>query len=153
FASMIPELSEQFAAHGGSIILECEPRLAPLFARSFPHVHVHPSNIKTEGGNIVAHYDWLHDAGGADRTVEMGSLPKFLRRSLDRFPKNHAYLVPSSEWGGWTHWMGEQGSGPYIGLCWRSGLSGGARNLQYSPLEAWGAFLRDVPGNFVSLQY
>jgi hypothetical protein len=42
---------------------------------------------------------------------------------------------------------------PLIGLCWRSGLTGGARAVQYAPLEAWAEFLRDVEGTPVCAQY
>jgi hypothetical protein len=45
------------------------------------------------------------------------------------------------------------GASPAIGICWRSGKSGGHRSVQYAPLEAWGAFLRDLPGALVSCQY
>ncbi|MBV9550114.1 MAG: hypothetical protein JO256_10635, partial [Alphaproteobacteria bacterium] len=37
--------------------------------------------------------------------------------------------------------------------CWRSGKSGGHRSIQYAPLEAWGAFIRELPGTLVSVQY
>ena len=43
--------------------------------------------------------------------------------------------------------------GPFIGVCWRSGKSGGHRSLQYAPLEAWAAFIRELPGVVVSVQY
>ncbi len=42
---------------------------------------------------------------------------------------------------------------PAIGICWRSGKSGGARSLQYAPPEAWAAFLKDVPGTLICAQY
>ena len=41
FASLIPDLAARARAEGGSVILECEPRLVPLFARSFPGVAGH----------------------------------------------------------------------------------------------------------------
>jgi tetratricopeptide (TPR) repeat protein len=153
FVSLIPELAANLAAQGGRVILEAEPRLVPLFARSFPGVPVHASDMQTVGGQKFAHYSWLAGAGGADKTVEMGSLPALMRKSLDDFPKPHSYLLPSQERADWASWLGEQGKAPSIGLCWRSGLSGGARNLQYAPLEAWGEFLKAVPGTLVSLQY
>ena len=40
FASLIPDLAARADAEGGSVVLECEPRLVPLFARSFPGVTV-----------------------------------------------------------------------------------------------------------------
>ena len=153
FVSLVPELAEQFAHQGSRIVLEAEPRLVPLFTRSFPDVRVHASDMETIGGRKLAHYHWLHGDNGADCAIEMGSLPPLMRSTLADFPKTHAYLVPSEESASWASWLGEQGKAPYIGLCWRSGLMGGARNIQYAPLEAWGAFLRSVPGTLVSLQY
>ena len=153
FVSLIPELADMLARQGGRVILEAEPRLVPLFARSFPDVQVHASDMETRGGVKLAHYDWLRDAGGADRVIEMGSLPGLLRKSLEDFPGQHSYLTPSVERAEWARQFRAQGPAPYIGICWRSGLMGGARNLQYAPLEAWGTFLRAVPGRLVSLQY
>jgi tetratricopeptide (TPR) repeat protein len=153
FVSLIPQLAENLAAHGGRVILEAEPRLVPLFARSFAQVRVQPSDMETRGGCKLAHYHWLRGVGGADRAIEMGSLPRLLRGALDDFPKRHAYLVPSAERDDWARWLGGKGRAPYIGICWRSGLTGGTRNIQYAPLSEWGAFLRNLPGTLVSLQY
>src|SRR5471030_938764 len=36
FASLVPDLVARAKAEGGSLLLECEPRLVSLFARSFP---------------------------------------------------------------------------------------------------------------------
>jgi hypothetical protein len=80
----------------------------------------------------------------------MGSLPKYLRPALDSFAAEHAFLVPDAdEQANWKSAFGEKA----IGLCWRSGKSGGHRSLQYAPLEAWGAFIRDLPGTPVCVQY
>lgn len=153
FVSLIPDLAEKLATQGGHVILEAEPRLVPLLARSFPDVQVHASEMETRGGQKLAYYPWLRALGGADCAVDMGSLPKFLRESLSDFPANHAYLLPSHERGHWADWLRTLGPPPYIGLCWRSGLLGGTRNIQYAPLDAWGTFLAAVPGTLVSLQY
>ena len=88
FASLIPELAARAKAEGGSLILECEPRLVALFARSFPDVTVRPAVIKTIAGVRVADYDWLKGAGGANAAILMGSLPRYLRSSLERFPRS-----------------------------------------------------------------
>jgi tetratricopeptide (TPR) repeat protein len=153
FASLVPELAGRFAREGGHLVLEAEPRLVPLFARSFPQVRISASDMKTVGGRKLAHYRWLEHEGGADCAIEMGSLPRLMRRALGEFPKQHRYLTPSGERETWAQWLATQGKAPYIGLCWRSGLNGGARNMQYAPLEVWGEFLRQLPGTPVSLQY
>jgi len=146
FASLVPEL----VTPNGAVILECEPRLAPLFARSFPRVIVKPARLKTVNGAVTADYGWLREAGGATAAIPMGSLPRHLRPALASFPSPHAFLIPDAEEK--TRWKNALGEKP-IGICWRSGKSGGHRSIQYAPLEAWGAFLRDLPGTPVSVQY
>jgi tetratricopeptide (TPR) repeat protein len=146
FASLMPEL----AARGGTVILECEARLAPLFARSFPGVIVRPARLKTVNGVVTADHAWLQEAGGATAMVAMGSLPKYLRPTLARFPRPHAFLIPDAdEKARWQEIVGEDA----VGICWRSAKSGGHRAIQYAPLAAWGAFLRDMPGVPVCVQY
>jgi Flp pilus assembly protein TadD len=153
FASLMPELAARAAADGGGIILECEPRLKALFARSFPDVTVRPWTIESREGVVRAHYGWLKMIGGANAAIEMGSLPRLLRKSLEDFPTPHAYLKSDpAEAERWRMAFAALPR-PLIGICWRSGSAGGARALQYAPLEAWGAFLRDIPGTPVSVQY
>lgn len=151
FASLFPELIARAAADGGSVILECEPRLAPLFARSFPDATVKPAQTETRAGAVTAQYGWLKAAGGANVAIEMGSLPKILRGDLSRFPEPHSYLQPDSAEA--AVWRAAFANGPHIGLCWRSGKSGGGRSLQYAPLQAWADFIRDLPGTPVCVQY
>lgn len=150
FASLIPDLAARAKAEGGSVVLECEPRLVSLFARAFPDVTVKPASIKTVGGVPVADYGWLKNAGGATTATLMGSLPRYLRGTLEDFPKPHHFLVPDA--GEVAHWRSQAGE-KAIGICWRSGKSGGHRAIQYAPLESWGAALRDMPGTLVSVQY
>jgi tetratricopeptide (TPR) repeat protein len=154
FASLIPDLATRLAENDATLLLEAEPRLVPLFARSFPSAQVHAAKIEAQGGTKYARYAWLKDAGGADAAVPLGSLGGYMREDLSAFPSPHAYLVPdASERARWRDWLTGQGEGPYVGLCWRSGSLGGIRNLQYAPLQEWAAFVRDLPGTPVSLQY
>jgi len=149
FASMIPELAERAASEGGGIILECEPRLVSLFARSFPSVIVRPWDSETRGGVPLTHYGWLKSIGGATRFTEMGTLPRYMRATIESFPTPNAYLIPDSAEA--ARWRDRFGAA--IGICWRSGKTGGHRALQYAALDAWAAFVRDWPGAVVSVQY
>ena len=150
FASLIPDLAARAKAEGGSVVLECEPRLVPLFARSFPDVTVKPAAIKSVGGVPVADYGWLKAAGGATAATLMGSLPRYLRPSLDSFSNPHTFLVPdANEVARWKGMFGEKA----VGICWRSGKSGGHRSIQYAPLQAWADFLRGITRPIVSVQY
>ena len=150
FASVMDDLAARARADGGSLVLECEPRLVSLFARSFPDVTVKPSVIRNIGGAAVADYGWLKTCGGANAAILMGSLPRILRGTIGAFPNPHAFLVPDA--GEVAHWKSQFGQGA-IGLCWRSGKSGGHRSLQYAPLAAWANLIRDVDRNFVCVQY
>lgn len=150
FASVIPNLADRAKTEGGSVVLECEPRLVPLFTRSFPDVTVKPSAIKSVGGVPIADYGWLKAAGGANAATLMGSLPRYLRGTLDVFSTPHAFLVPDNQ--EVAHWKAQFGAGT-IGVCWRSGKSGGHRSIQYAPLKAWGDFLCNVKAPLVCVQY
>jgi tetratricopeptide (TPR) repeat protein len=151
FASLIPDLAARARADGGSVILECEPRLVPLFARSFVDVTVKPASIKTIGGIPTADYGWLKAAGGANTSVLMGGLPRILRGSQETFPRPHRFLIPDTdEVARWKNIFG----GKAIGISWRSGkVGGGDRNLQFAPLEKWASFLKSHDANYVCAQY
>lgn len=154
FASMIPELVAWATRQDGSIVLECEPRLEPLLQRSFPEVRVHAARMESRGGVTSARYDWLKGLGGANAAIEMGSLPRRMRNAIERFPNPHRYLVADAdEVSSWRRHFASAGAGPYTGICWRSGKTGGLRSLQYAPLEAWSEFLRQLPGTIVCAQY
>jgi tetratricopeptide (TPR) repeat protein len=150
FAGLIPDLAARAKAEGGSIVLECEPRLQPLFARSFPDVTVRPAAIRTAGGVPEADYGWLKSAGGANAAILMGSLPRYLRAAPEDFPHPHAFLVPDAAEA--ARWRDVFGAGA-VGICWRSGRMGGHRAIQYAPLEAWGRFLRGIERPLVCAQY
>jgi tetratricopeptide (TPR) repeat protein len=150
FASLFGALSARAAADGGAVVIECEPRLVDLFARSFPGALVRTAHLKTVGGRVTADYAWLKAAGGCTAAIPMGTLPRYLRPTLDRFAAPHAYLAPDAgETARWKSQFGERA----IGICWRSGKAGGHRAVQYAPLDAWGAFLKDIPCPIVSTQY
>jgi Flp pilus assembly protein TadD len=154
FASFVADLAARATDDGGSLILECEPRLVALFSRSFPGVTVKPSQMQAKSGVTTAQYGWLKAAGGANAAIELGTLARILRNRLAQFPNPNAYLIPDEdEKSRWRATSSAFGAGPLIGICWRSGKMGGARNVQFAPLETWGEFLRDLPGSIVSAQY
>jgi tetratricopeptide (TPR) repeat protein len=152
FASMIRDLAAR--AEGGSVILECEPRLVSLFERSFDDVKVHASQMENRGGIIHAHYGWLKSIGGADLTVEMGTLPLHLRDTIAKFPKPNTFLdADEIEVLNWQRTLSSVAQGPFIGICWRSGKMTDGRALNFASLAQWAAFIHDMPGTPVCVQY
>jgi tetratricopeptide (TPR) repeat protein len=151
FASLVPELIER---SDGPILLECEPRLVNLFARSFAPAEVHAYHAIAEGGKTHIAYDWVEAAGGAALGLEIGSLPRLIRASLDSVPEIYAPLTPDAdEMETWRRWLLTLGGKPKIGVSWRSGKLGGLRDLQYAPLVAWGEFIAATEAEFVMCQY
>jgi len=154
FASMIRDLSARAEAEGGRIILECEPRLVSLFARSFEDVTVCPSHMETRGPDVHASYGWVRDVGGADWAVEMGTLPLHLRDELTKFPNPNSYIdADEIETLNWQRSLSSVADGPFIGICWRSGKLTAGRALNFASLKDWAAFIRDMPGTPVCVQY
>lgn len=157
FASVIPDLVKKARGEGGSIVLECEPRLVDLFARSFPDVMVKPAVLQRNSGALCADYGWLKAAGGCSAVTLMGDLPRYLRPSIAAFPKPHIFLSPdiceAARWKSSLKARAQADSNKLVGICWRSGKTGGQRTLQFAPLEAWAQFLRDVEASFVCVQY
>jgi Flp pilus assembly protein TadD len=150
FASLIPDLAKRAATDGGSVVLECEPRLETLFTRSFPAVTVKPAALKSVNGVPVADYGWLKSVGGVNAATLMGTLPRYLRARMEDFPKPHSFLVPDAD--ETARWKNIVGPGA-IGICWRSGKLGGHRSIGFAPLELWGGFLREVDAPVVCVQY
>ena len=154
FASLFPDVLAEAERHGGSIIAESEPRLVPLFARSFPAIAFQACDVRAQAGSTTAHYDWLDAAGGAQLAIPQASLGMYFRQQLADFPGSGGYLIADdAEAARWRAWLQAQGPAPYIGLCWRSGNVSGLRALQYAPLPLWAAFAGSVPGTLVNLQY
>jgi len=143
FAGMIPELTAA-AAH---CIVECEPRLVPLFARSFPAVQAVPCTNPPHPATATA-----------DLQIPAGSAARWLRPSLERFPRSFpwglGYLrACPRRVAHWRERLAELGPGPRIGICWRSSLTSGLRSLQCTDLSQWDSVLAAPGVHFVSLQY
>lgn len=116
FASMIPDLLSE----AGSVTIECEPRLVPLFARSFPEATV----ISTASDDV-----WLHAAPKPEIELSMGDLGARFRTRMDHFPHHPGYLeVDASRAQALrAHYLDLAGNRPLVGVSWRS----------FNPLSAW----------------
>jgi len=143
FASCIAEVIAQ-AAH---CVVDCEPRLARLFARSFAKATV-------RGGRQTGPVDWLASVGPLDLAVPAGSLPKFLRRTPDSFPRQAGFLQAAPERvRAWRERLAALGPGPKIGLSWRGGVPQTGRGSRSLALEELLPLLRQPGCTFVNLQY
>ena len=138
FAGLVPELIER----ARRCTLLCAPKLATLFARSFPDAHV------------IEQIDATNSAEGFDVQVAAGSAARWLRPTLASFPDRPSYLIADPQRiAYWRERFTGIGGGLKVGFCWRSGNQIGVRVLEYSSLSQWGPIFA-VPGvHFVNLQY
>lgn len=133
---MMSSMLEELVAMGQRAIVECDPRLIPLFARSFPTLEFVPRYQKqlqrafTEGG------------GTGFRRVNALDMGTFFRRDATRFPARTHWLQPDPQRVAAlradyrARWPGRK----IIGLSWKSSRlqEGGAdksfRLADFTPL-------------------
>jgi tetratricopeptide (TPR) repeat protein len=140
-ASLYPDLT----ATTREVVVECDTRLVPLFARSFPAAEVRPQT------HDERRRETAHDF---DRAIPAGSLIRWFRPSLDTFPDRRSYLQPDPERVAvWRERLAAIGSGPFVGISWRSKIQTAERRLEYTRLDDWDGIFA-VPGiTWVNLQY
>ncbi|MFO7481444.1 tetratricopeptide repeat protein [Oceanibaculum nanhaiense] len=152
FAACLPDVIDRAAR----VVVDVEPRLVPLFRRSFPKADIRPYVMTQENGRCVFTYDWLKPK--PDIASPIGSLPRFLRARIEDFPEpdkgRQSYLqADAARVAIWREKLAALGPEPKIGICWRSGLQTPDRKRFYTDLAAWGPILT-LPGlRFVNLQY
>lgn len=115
---------------------------------------VGPFASMRHNGRTLRLCPWLKAHTPLDGYVPAGSLAREFRATIADFPKQPGFLVPDAA--RVTHWracLEALGPGPYVGLCWRSGLKTAARSKYYAPLDLWGPVLERRDLTFVSLQY
>ncbi len=142
FASCVPDV----AARAEQVVLECDPRLAGLFSRSFPgNVNVMP--LQRKGSKTLA------ELGTMDFQAPAGDLPRYLRRTTAEFPGRPFLFADPARVAIWRRRLGSLGDGLKLGIAWRGGLGktrSRVRSLAVDDL----ASLLDLPGiRWFSLQF
>jgi hypothetical protein len=111
FASCVPDLLERNI----SCIVECEQRLAALFARSFPAARVHGA---ARDGNRA----WLAQYPAIRAQIAIGSLPRLLRRDDAAFPRHRGFLrADAARVAYWRTRVGATAGMIAAAIAWRGG--------------------------------
>ncbi|PRC91485.1 tetratricopeptide repeat protein [Solimicrobium silvestre] len=141
FSSMLEELIP-LVKH---CIFACTKKVIPLFSRSFPKAQV----IDLEDASQLASLHHTIDVQSA-----LGSMARWLRPTLERFPHKPYFLKPDQDRVlYWKARLAELGPELKVGICWRSGNISGDRIFYCTQIEQWGPIF-SVPGvTFVNLQY
>ncbi|MFM8820788.1 MAG: tetratricopeptide repeat protein [Phenylobacterium sp.] len=154
FGSIIPDVVEALGPEG-RLSLAVEPRLVPLFARSFPNARVETHKTVSAAGRTVRLVPALEGKdAGIEYWAAIASLLQQYRPRLEDFPQRTGYLKPDPE--RVDHWRKALSSappGPKVGLLWKSAVLSKGRQRFFSPFEAWEPVLRTPGVVFVNLQY
>ena len=151
--------SEVIAA-AGRVTIACEPRLLPLFQRSFPQARFLPVRHEQR----IAEYERmlsklideraLAEMKAHDYCVLSPDLLYHFRGDDDLWGKRDSYLVPAPDLvERWRQRVADLGPGFKVGISWRSGALYYNRECFYTRLSDWGPILT-LPGvQFVNVQY
>jgi Tfp pilus assembly protein PilF len=140
-SSMIPGLLDS----GARLVLECDPRLAPLFARSFPSAEVvaqkFPPDPRTEAGSIVFQ-------------SPIAGLARWLRHDPSLFPRHEGYLRAEPRLASSLRekYLALGGGKTVIGISWSSRNSPASLE-KGTQLTEWRDMLANPNAFFVNLQY
>jgi len=141
FASLVPEMTRETLA----LTLECEARLAPLFARSFPNVNVVPWS-QPRGPEMTN--------GGFDVYAPMGDAAVWRRRTFEDFPRHEGYLKADEARSARLReeYLKQSGGKKLVGVSWHSAAPqfGLDKSL---PQDALSALLDNANVQWVNLQY
>lgn len=153
FANAIPDLIEDIGPDG-KLALAVEPRMVPLFQRSFPDAIVGKHATYGIDGRTVRLAGFLEEGYRLDYWTAMGSLMARYRRSIGSYPQTPAFLKADPERvAHWRETLKAAPDGPKIGILWKSLKLTGSRHRHFSPFEAWAPVIKTPGITFVNLQY
>lgn len=141
FASAVPQV-----AHAAErTVLMCEPRLAPLFARSFAGVAVTP---RPAGGQPA-----LDAKLACDLRLSLSRLPGLLRRSPESFTGEPFLRADPGATAAWRSRLAALGGRLAVGISWRGGTNDRTRTQRSLDLAMLKPLFELADLRFVDLQY
>jgi tetratricopeptide (TPR) repeat protein len=132
-------------AKARSTIIECSPRMVPVFARSFPSAKV---------VRYVQQGEHSTPADEFDRQISVVSLGQFFRRDFASFPRHRGYMKSDAEKVARlrTRYQATATGNLIVGLSWRS-KNDRVGELKSADLSTWRGILQTPGVTFVNLQY
>jgi len=139
FAGLLNELVKK----GGHVSVECDPRLSPLFTRSFKKFQI----LSTSEHNLKIKFD---------AQLPIASLARYFRKNLKDFRPHSGYLIADHQLSKTLkqRYRQQTGASRLIGLSWQGG-SDANRQQRSAALESWAPLLKNMRKGtgFISLQY
>ncbi|HEY1707364.1 MAG TPA: tetratricopeptide repeat protein [Rhizomicrobium sp.] len=156
FANILPDI-QRAVGEAGKLQIAVDPRLIPLFQRSFPDAEVGTYDDRRTGqagsDKELRLINWAVKNGKPDFHTPMGSALRFLRTALSQFPHEAFLKADPERVAAYRKQLEAIGPGPYVGICWRSMKIDVKRAKYYSALDIWGPILKTPGVTFVNVQY
>ena len=143
FSTCFPDV----IADASRCIVDCDPRLLPIFQRTYPDAEFHPLDPSAREDNAAPAYAF-------DLEALAGSLPRRYRRSLQSFPNPAPTLRTNPDLDEkWRKRLDAMGPDFKIGLCWRSTIIDRQRMRRffYTHTDDWEDLYRLDGVSFVNL--
>jgi tetratricopeptide (TPR) repeat protein len=131
------------AAQADHTILECQEKIVPLLARSFPNIEIKPEDRSMDS-----------QRDDFDFHLPMGSLYRHFIPKIGINAHIDSYLTPDPvRVKFWRARLNSLGKGPYVGISWKSSEVGLFRLKHYPPVSQWSSVLTIPDVTFINLQY
>ena len=155
FSNILPD-AQAAVGDEGKLQICVDPRLIPLYRRSFPKAEVGSYDDRTliddSGNKALRLVPFASKENKPDLWAPMGSALQYYRKALADFP-HQAFLVPDPARVAANREKLRSLPGKKVGICWRSMLTTGKRAKYFTPIDAWGTILKTPGITFVNLQY
>jgi tetratricopeptide (TPR) repeat protein len=152
FANILPDMVEALGATG-RLTLALEPRLVPLFQRSFPNAEIGAHKTYKIDGHTVRCVPFVEAPERFDLWTPLAAPLRRFRRTLESYPDRPRFLVADADrTAHWRDLLAER-PGLKVGILWKSLKLDGARLRYFSPFEQWRPVLETPGVSFVNLQY
>jgi len=132
----------------GHIIVECAPKLVPVFQRAFPQLTVRAPRVGPEP-------DYWALASDFDYHFCISDLGRFFRRNMEDYvrPRKPVYKFDREKALRFYERLGDRANGPIVGVGWRSKNLKVSRSRDYLSVLKFKDVLKFEKITYLNLQY
>ncbi|MEQ8397704.1 tetratricopeptide repeat protein [Thalassobaculum sp.] len=152
FLSCLPDLLNAVKV---PVVVEVDPRIVPVMARTFPNVTVVARQL-VAGDSLGQYFDYAELTARHDlrHVVYAGSLPRFFRADRAAPSLTGGYLRPVPERvERWRSVLAQYGADKAVGVVWRSALMTRFRARHHADILDWAPVFRTPGCTFVNLMH
>ena len=151
YASVLPDILSELGSD--RLGIGVEPRLVPLFQRSFPDAVIAAHRTQTRDGAIHRDFPGL-DQRAFDQWALLGDFLASHRNAIADFPARRSFLRPDpARVAHWRRYFAALNARPKAGILWKSLKSNALRDRFFSGFDQWQAVLATPGIQFINLQY